>query len=269
MREPSLTVSPPMIAGSILTLRSTALSPVIDLSALLSASRWLSDSFSATVTSALTSPFQCATSLRKSRIMSRTANSRRLAATNSRKFAASPPMPALSSTAASALRLLLGAEHRAAHQPVQVRAVGDHGVECFEIGLHRVDGLGVERELEQRARITARHAGYGRIFACHVQRALEVKSAGSAPAPAARRKPLDFKGIFRFRGPSPNPAKSRGCVTYRSLRCNTARAIAGTGPAEMAAFCGFSRPRPGRSRHDAGPRYEVRAASVTAPSGRP
>src|SRR4029077_589484 len=56
MREPSLTVSPPMIAGSILTLRSTDFSPVIDLSALFSASRCASDSVSAAVTSALTSP---------------------------------------------------------------------------------------------------------------------------------------------------------------------------------------------------------------------
>ena len=182
MREPSLTVSPPMIAGSILTLRSTVLSPVIDLSALLSASRWLSDSFSATVTSALTSPFQRATSLRKSRIMSRTANSRRLDVTNSRKFAASPAMPALSSTAASALRLLVGAEHRAAHQPMQVRAVRNHGVEFFEIGLHRVDGFAVERQLEQRPRITASHAGYGRIFACHVRVLLKSN-------PQARRRP--------------------------------------------------------------------------------
>ena len=39
MREPSLTMSPPMIAGSILTLRSTALPPVTCLSASLSASR--------------------------------------------------------------------------------------------------------------------------------------------------------------------------------------------------------------------------------------
>src|SRR6185312_14651066 len=39
MREPSLTVSPPMIAGSILTLRSTVFSPVTCLSALFSASR--------------------------------------------------------------------------------------------------------------------------------------------------------------------------------------------------------------------------------------
>src|SRR6185312_642400 len=66
MREPSLTTSPPMIAGSIFTLRSIAFSPVIDLSALLSASRCWSLSCSAAVTSALTSPFQCATSLRKS-----------------------------------------------------------------------------------------------------------------------------------------------------------------------------------------------------------
>src|SRR5262249_10239528 len=56
MRLPTLTISPPMIAGSILTSRSMSLPPVTDLSAVLSASRFLSLSFSATVTCAVTSP---------------------------------------------------------------------------------------------------------------------------------------------------------------------------------------------------------------------
>src|SRR5581483_2698175 len=103
MREPSFTTRPPMIAGSTLTLRSTAWPPVTDLSAPLSASRCWSESFSATVTSAVTSPFQRATSTRKSLIMSRIANSRRFEATSLMKLAASPPMPALPRMAASAL----------------------------------------------------------------------------------------------------------------------------------------------------------------------
>src|SRR6185436_13004378 len=102
IREPSLTVSPPIIAGSILTWRSTDFSPVIDLRALLIASRWASDNFSAAVTSAVTSPFHLATSLRKSRMISPIENSRRLLVTNIRKFKASPPISALASTAASA-----------------------------------------------------------------------------------------------------------------------------------------------------------------------
>ena len=77
---------------------------------------------------------------------------------------------------------LLGAEHRAADQAIEVRALRDHGGEFFDIGLHRVDGLGVERELEQRARIAARHAGYGRIFACHVRALLKSN-------PQVRRRP--------------------------------------------------------------------------------
>ena len=48
MREPSFTVSPPMIAGSTLIFRSTSLPPVTDFSALLSASRCAPDSVSAT-----------------------------------------------------------------------------------------------------------------------------------------------------------------------------------------------------------------------------
>src|SRR5208282_2116752 len=55
MRLPSLTTSPPMIAGSILILRSTSL-PLTALSALRNAATWSSLSRSATVTSAVDSP---------------------------------------------------------------------------------------------------------------------------------------------------------------------------------------------------------------------
>ena len=64
MRLPTLTISPPMIAGSTLTSKSTSLPPVTVLSALLSASRCASLSFSATVTCAVTSPLCFATSAR-------------------------------------------------------------------------------------------------------------------------------------------------------------------------------------------------------------
>src|SRR6202011_1324222 len=102
MRLPSLTTRPPMIEGSTFTLRGTSL-PVTDCSADLSASRFLSESVSATLTSAVASPLNLATSARKARITSATANSRRLAMSTLRKFAEMPVMPALSSTAASAL----------------------------------------------------------------------------------------------------------------------------------------------------------------------
>src|SRR6185369_3901077 len=88
---------------------------------------------------------------------------------------------------------LLGAEHGAADQTAQVRALLEHGVEFFDIGLHRVDGFAVERELEQRARIAASHAGYRRIFACHVGALLKSN-------PQVRRQTLR---------PSTNPWISR------------------------------------------------------------
>src|SRR5262249_35703512 len=93
MRLPSLTTSPPMIAGSTLTSIWTSCL-VTDFSASLSAVRWASDSFSATVTCAVTSPLWCATRARYALTMSRTANRRRLCATSCRKLAASPEMPA-------------------------------------------------------------------------------------------------------------------------------------------------------------------------------
>src|ERR1700726_2662449 len=101
MRLPSLTTSPPMIDGSIFTLTGTPL-PVPDFSAVLRASRFLSLSFSATVTSAVASPLNFATSARNARMTSLTANSRRLAVRTLRKLAEMPDIWALSSTAAKA-----------------------------------------------------------------------------------------------------------------------------------------------------------------------
>src|SRR5450432_2267688 len=101
MRLPSLTTRPPMIEGSIFTLSATSL-PVTDFSAVLRASRFLSLSASATVTSAVASPLNLATSARNARITSLTTNRRRLAVRTFRKLAAMPDMPAWLSTAASA-----------------------------------------------------------------------------------------------------------------------------------------------------------------------
>src|ERR1019366_7063888 len=102
MRLPSLTTRPPMIEGSTFTLSATSL-PVTDFSAVFRASRFLSLSFSATVMSAVASPLNLATSARKARITSLTANSRRLAVRTLRNFAEMPEMPALSSTAERAV----------------------------------------------------------------------------------------------------------------------------------------------------------------------
>src|SRR4051795_10602553 len=94
MRLPSLTTSPPMIDGSTFTWGVTSL-PVTDFSAVWRASRFLSLSASATVTSAVASPLYFATSARKARITSATANSRRLAVRTLRNLAEVPEISAL------------------------------------------------------------------------------------------------------------------------------------------------------------------------------
>ena len=70
-------------------------------------------SCSATVTSAVTSPLCLATSALKPRIISRTANRRRFAATTRRKFAAMPLDAGLVEDGDERLGLLVGGEHRA------------------------------------------------------------------------------------------------------------------------------------------------------------
>src|SRR5258705_972254 len=101
MRLPSLTTRPPMIEGSTFTLSATSL-PVTDFSAVLRASRFFSLRVSATVTSAVASPLNLATSARNARITSPTTNRRRLAVRTLRNFAEMPAISALSSTPAHA-----------------------------------------------------------------------------------------------------------------------------------------------------------------------
>ena len=106
-------------------------------------------------------------------------------------------MPAFSSTADSAVVCSLGGEHRAAHQPLQVGALGDHRFETVEIGFHGVEGVLFERQFEQGGGIASSHARYHRFVACHV-----VCSSGQfrrlgAPR-SGRRKPLKLKWDFEF-----------------------------------------------------------------------
>src|SRR5918994_1323251 len=102
LRLPSVTTRPPMIAGSTVTCRSTFWPPVADFRASLMAPKWASESGSATVTSAVTSPRWRATSARNALNISRIAKERRFDATIRIKLRASPPMPFRSSTLASA-----------------------------------------------------------------------------------------------------------------------------------------------------------------------
>src|SRR5262249_43478985 len=101
MREPSLTTSPPISEGSTFTCTCTSFL-VAAASASLMAARCASLGFSASVTSAVTSPFCLAASARQACGTSSAANSRRLVPSSLRTLAASPSMPARSSTPESA-----------------------------------------------------------------------------------------------------------------------------------------------------------------------
>ena len=215
MRLPSLTTRPPMMEGSTFTLSATSL-PVTDFSAAFRASRFLSLSFSATVTSAVASPLNLATSARKARITSATANSRRLAVRTFRKFAEMPVIPALSSTAASAFDCASGGEYRAADQPFQIGAVGQHGVEFIEIGLYRVDGFFIARQFEQGRCITAGHSRNGRIFSSHKRALFSCQTRKGKTVATMRRLAIQALGIqagLRFSTGTSVPAslKSRLC----------------------------------------------------------
>src|SRR5690606_12284112 len=95
MRLPSCTMMPPMIDGS--TLRSILTSlEVTAFSAAFTSFICAADRGSATVTLAVSSPRDSATTVRKARIMRSTANRRRFWATRRTKLPARPPILALS-----------------------------------------------------------------------------------------------------------------------------------------------------------------------------
>jgi hypothetical protein len=66
--------------------------------------------------------------------MSGSANSRRFEATRRMKFRRQPGQARAVEDRADRLPLLLGREDRALHQPLQIRAVGEHAVEGVELG---------------------------------------------------------------------------------------------------------------------------------------
>src|SRR5215475_13616144 len=150
--------------------------------------------------------------------MSSAANSRRLVPSSLRTLAASPSMPARSSTPERA-RLLIGGEHRASEQAGEIGDLGDQRIETVKVDLDPIDGVLLARELKQRGRVAAGHAGYDCVFACHVdllfrqfrrlgtvadggRQALEIQwdFASSRRAPGAPRKPTK---IARFRNTPP------------------------------------------------------------------
>ena len=216
MRLPTLTISPPMMAGSILTSKSMSLPPVTDLSALLSAST-----------------FCVAELLGDGDLRGDLA----LVAGNQRAIAADhvahgeqPPVggddaqevggdaldAGLVEDGAERGQLLVGAEHRAAHQAGKIGVAGNQRVERVEILLDRIGRLLFERELEQGVGVAARHAGNDGVFACHLD-ALLVNSLHRPGAfPERRRKSLESKRKVRTGGASPQPREIVGLA-------NTAR----------------------------------------------
>src|SRR6266571_442681 len=148
--------------------------------------------------------------------MSSAANSRRLVPSSLRTLAASPSMPARSSTPESA-RLLVGGEYRASQQAGEIGDLGHQRIEAVEVDLDAIDRVLLARELEQRGRVAARHAGYDHIFACHVDllfrqfRRLGTVADGGHQALEIQ---WDFASSRRAPARPESPRKSRGSVTY-------------------------------------------------------
>src|SRR5262249_50789535 len=144
MRLPSLTISPPMIAGStFISICTSCL--VTALRASLRAARWGSESFSATVTWAVTSPLCPAPRARPRGAVGgeqgAPGDRGALGGEEREKLRPHPADPGLVEHALERLGLVVGGEHRASHQAAQILAVGEQRLEALEIRLHGVDRL--------------------------------------------------------------------------------------------------------------------------------
>ena len=97
-------------------------------------------------------------------------------------------MPALSRMRRERAQLLVGVEHRAAHQAVKVGTRRNQCVERIEVGLDGFAGLFFERELEQGRGVAACHSGDDRVFACHGHARFDVDTsqAGRRPGRGAQ-----------------------------------------------------------------------------------
>ncbi len=148
-----------------------------------------------------------------------TANRRRLAATVLKKLPAETADPGLGQDGDDRLFLLLGREDRAAHEALEVVALGNQGAEPVEVGLHRIDDTGVTRQLEQSRRVASCHSGY--VGLGH-SASLGTFRKG-APAAMARPRPPDWKGSnSRPDMEFPPPAHEvGGSLTRLFACCNT------------------------------------------------
>src|SRR5258708_12570233 len=93
---------------------------------------------------------------------------------------------------------------------MEVGAFGNERVEAFEVGLHRVDRVGLAGEIEQASRVAAGHArddgfccGQGfalSVFACSRELWVFCQRLGSGPL-RTRASPWDLSGTWTFAGP--------------------------------------------------------------------
>ena len=94
-------------------------------------------------------------------------NRRRFCATTRMKLPASPPIFALCENGVDRLHLVVGRKHRRADQPHQIVAAAHQRVETGEVGLDRVERLGLERQFEQRRGVAFSNSGRDRVGCSH------------------------------------------------------------------------------------------------------
>ena len=215
MRLPTLTISPPMMAGSTLTSRSMSLPPVTDLSALFERVEILVVELLGD--GDLRGDLALVAGDQRAEGADHVAHREQPAVGGDRRagnWRRGPLMPALSSIAASAFSCSsapnTGLRTRRSRSGLSAISASNGSRSALTASI----ALLLARELEQRVGVAAGHAGDDGVFACHRDARLFTSFTGRAPSRRRRRKLLESKRNSDFAGTSrvaaETPVKSRG-----------------------------------------------------------
>ena len=226
MRLPSLTTRPPMIAGSTFDVDLHVLpgdrrERVLDRGEVLLARRLGERHFGGHL--ALVTGDQRAERLDHVAHREQPAVRRH----HLQEFGREPADADLVEDGGERVELLLGGEHRAADEAIEVGAVGHQRVEALEVALDGIDGILGERQLEQSGRVTARHPGDDSVLRLPRRILFRAIPQARHTSPTAVAKPLKFKWDLPSSwktSTAPSSTKiARGLLTHGSPRCNTTK----------------------------------------------
>ena len=224
MREPSLTTRPPMIAGSTLAVRRTSLPPEAARSVSFSAATLASLSGAALVTSACATPRSDV--VEHAVVADHVADGEQapLRGDELDEIGGDAGHAGALEDRGQRLDLFAGGKDRAAHQALQVFALGDQRVESGKGGGDLVGLALVAGEGEQRRGVAPRHSAYGVLLLSQFVALFTSKPPEPAPCGANRFRVsfLTDRSFPAARQTKPPPPLRRGLPNIADMAAQRA-----------------------------------------------